>query len=95
MPAHHDGVCAALAVPVAPGGAPRDRRRPPFPGLPEHVQATVRAGDGGRFAFLLNHGQEEVEVGLPAPMTDALARQAAPTDRITLPGAGVAVLIEP
>jgi beta-galactosidase len=68
---------------------------PVLPGLPGQVQATVRAGDGGRFLFLLNHGQEEVAVGLPVPMTDALARGTTPTDRISLPGAGVAVLIEP
>lgn len=68
---------------------------PVLPGLPEHVQATVREGGGGRFVFLLNHGQDAVEIRLPAPMTDALAQGAAPTDRVTLPSAGVAVLIEP
>ncbi len=83
MRALMDDVCRAASV------------GPVLPGLPERVQATVRAGDGGRFVFLLNHGQEEVEVGLPAPMTDALARATAPTHGITLPGAGVAVLIEP
>ena len=68
---------------------------PVLTGLPEQVQATVREGDGGRFVFLLNHGPEEVEVGLAEPMTDALAQGAAPSDRITLPGAGVAVLSKP
>ncbi|MGX1561019.1 beta-galactosidase trimerization domain-containing protein, partial [Streptomyces sp. NPDC055509] len=69
--------------------------RPVLPGLPEHVQATVREGDGGRFVFLLNHGPEEVEITLPEPMTDALGQGAAPADRLTLPAAGVAVLVEP
>ncbi|MFD3621994.1 beta-galactosidase [Streptomyces sp. NPDC058676] len=68
---------------------------PVLPGLPEQVQATVREGEGGRFLFLLNHGQEEVGIRLSQPMTDALARGTTPADRITLPGAGVAVLIEP
>ncbi|WP_234482047.1 beta-galactosidase [Streptomyces sp. MBT49] len=67
---------------------------PVLPGLPGHVQATVREGDGGRFVFLLNHGRDEVEVRLPGPMTDLLARGGAPADRVTLPGAGVAVLTE-
>ncbi|QLH26474.1 beta-galactosidase [Streptomyces sp. Rer75] len=68
---------------------------PVLPGLPGQVQATVREGDGGRFVLLLNHGREEVEVGLAEPMTDALAQGSAPSDRITLPGAGVAVLSKP
>ncbi|MFI5673390.1 beta-galactosidase [Streptomyces cellulosae] len=68
---------------------------PVLPGLPEHVQATVREGDGGRFVFLLNHGQEPAEVTLPEPMTDALAPRTPVTDRITLPAAGVAVLAKP
>ncbi|MFC9128290.1 beta-galactosidase trimerization domain-containing protein [Streptomyces sp. NPDC057099] len=68
---------------------------PVIPGLPEHVQATVREGDGGRFVFLLNHGREAAEIRLPEPMTDALGRGAAPADRLTLPPAGVAVLVEP
>jgi hypothetical protein len=33
----------------------------------------VREGDCGRFVFLLNHGQEEVEIRLPEPMTEALS----------------------
>ncbi|MFF4486677.1 beta-galactosidase trimerization domain-containing protein [Streptomyces sp. NPDC001544] len=45
---------------------------PVLPGLPEHVQAAVREGDGGRFVFLLNHGRDEVDVVLPGPMTDVL-----------------------
>ncbi|MFD5746377.1 beta-galactosidase [Streptomyces sp. NPDC127033] len=65
---------------------------PVLTGLPEHVQATVRAGDGGHFVFLLNHGQEPAEITLPEPMTDVLAQGAAPAHHITLPGAGVAVL---
>ncbi|WP_406432282.1 Beta-galactosidase C-terminal domain [Streptomyces sp. NBC_00631] len=67
---------------------------PVLPDLPEHVQATVREGDGGRFVFLLNHGQAEVEIRLAEPMTDALAQDGGPADRVTLPGAGVAVLVE-
>ncbi|CAM5403985.1 beta-galactosidase [Streptomyces purpurascens] len=68
---------------------------PVLPGLPEHVQATAREGDGGRFVFLLNHGREEAEIQLPEPMTDALAPGAIPADRLTLSAAGVAVLSKP
>jgi beta-galactosidase len=66
-----------------------------LPGLPEHVQATVREGDGGRFLFLLNHGRDAAEIQLPEPMTDALTQGATPTDHLTLPAAGVAVLVAP
>ncbi|MGW7249863.1 beta-galactosidase [Streptomyces decoyicus] len=75
---------------------------PVLPGLPEGVQATVREGAGGRYVFLLNHGARTVEVGLPAPMRDALAAAdttggagAGPVDRVTLGARGVAVLTEP
>ncbi|RZU18071.1 DNA-binding transcriptional MerR regulator [Streptomyces sp. BK239] len=78
-----DDVCCAASV------------GPVLPGLPEHVQATVREGDGGRFVFLLNHGREEAVVTLPEPMTDALGPGGAPSDRVTLPPAGVAVLTAP
>ncbi|WP_461071674.1 beta-galactosidase trimerization domain-containing protein [Streptomyces pseudoechinosporeus] len=61
----------------------------------EHVQATVREGDGGRFVFSLNRGQEEAGIRLPEPMTDALTRGTTPAGRLALPAAGVAVLIEP
>ncbi|MFH8567327.1 beta-galactosidase [Streptomyces sp. NPDC017993] len=77
-----------------------------LPGLPDGVQATVREADGGphgpsrRYTFLLNHRAEAVDVALPRPLTDALAAatgagSAAPTDRITLPARGVAVLTAP
>ncbi|MFH9001853.1 beta-galactosidase [Streptomyces afghaniensis] len=68
---------------------------PVLPGLPEHVQATVREGDGGRFLFLLNHGRDAAEIQLPEPMTDVLIQGATPADHLTLPAAGVAVLVEP
>ncbi|WP_406476993.1 beta-galactosidase [Streptomyces platensis] len=79
---------------------------PVLPGLPPGVQATVREGTGGRYLFLLNHGAEAAEVGLPSPMRDALAGAngapgagvgtgAGPVDRITLAPRGVAVLTEP
>ncbi|UYB41993.1 beta-galactosidase [Streptomyces sp. Je 1-4] len=72
---------------------------PVLPGLPAGVQATVREGAGGRFLFLLNHGTETAEVGLPAPLRDALAARgtagAGAVDRITLGARGVAVLTEP
>ncbi|MFC9242238.1 beta-galactosidase [Streptomyces decoyicus] len=73
---------------------------PVLPGLPEGVQATVREGLGGRYLFLLNHGARTVEVGLPAPMRDALAvvdvtGGAGAVDRVTLSARGVAVLTEP
>lgn len=61
---------------------------------------------GERYLFLLNHGAEAVEVGLPSPMRDVLAGAheaagagvgagAGPIDRITLGPRGVAVLTEP
>lgn len=68
---------------------------PVLPGLPAGVQATVREGAEGRYLFLLNHGAQTVEVGLPEPMRDALAADGAEppaTDRITLAARGVAVL---
>ncbi|MEJ8648594.1 beta-galactosidase [Streptomyces sp. MS1.AVA.3] len=73
---------------------------PVLPGLPNGVQATVREGLGGRYVFLLNHGARTVEVGLPAPMRDALAGMdatggAGAVDRVTLSARGVAVLTEP
>lgn len=75
---------------------------PVLPGLPEGVQATVREGLGGRYLFLLNHGARTVEIGLPAPMRDALATAdgtdaagAGAVDRVTLSARGVAVLTEP
>ncbi|MGW2024610.1 beta-galactosidase [Streptomyces decoyicus] len=76
------------------------RVAPVLPGLPEGVQATVREGLGGRYLFLLNHGARTVEVGLPAPMRDALTTAdgtggAGSVDRVTLSARGVAVLTEP
>ncbi|MET7798920.1 beta-galactosidase [Streptomyces decoyicus] len=72
---------------------------PVLPGLPEGVQATVREGVGGRYVFLLNHGARTVEVGLPAPMRDALAADATggagAVERVTLSARGVAVLTAP
>ncbi|MEU9488725.1 beta-galactosidase [Streptomyces decoyicus] len=75
---------------------------PVLPGLPEGVQATVREGLGGRYLFLLNHGARTVEVGLPAPMRNALAAAdvtggagAGSVDRVRLSARGVAVLTEP
>ncbi|MFB6436922.1 beta-galactosidase [Streptomyces sp. NPDC056411] len=71
---------------------------PVLPGLPAGVQATVREGAGGRYLFLLNHGAAPVEVALPGPMRDVLARGAEGGDRapagrrITLAARGVAVL---
>lgn len=60
---------------------------PVLPGLPPGVQATVREGTGGRHVFLLNHGAEAVEVGLPVPMRDALAADgAAGTGAVPGPG---------
>ncbi|APU16792.1 MULTISPECIES: beta-galactosidase [Actinoalloteichus] len=65
--------------------------------LPAGVQAVTRhAADGTRFLLLLNHGGEPVEVALPEPMTDVLARtagpEASPMIEIRLPRHGVAVL---
>ncbi|MEW1753297.1 beta-galactosidase [Streptomyces angustmyceticus] len=71
---------------------------PVLPGLPAGVQATVREGAGGRYVFLLNHGTETVEVGLPAPMRDALAAvdgAGGAVGRVTLGARGVAVLTDP
>jgi beta-galactosidase len=92
---------------VATRLAPRDMRAltdeacrtagvgPVLPGLPEQVQAAVREGDGGRFLFLLNHGSRQVSFRLPEPMTNVLTAGPGPSDRITLPPAGVAVLSKP
>ncbi|GAA3686045.1 beta-galactosidase [Streptomyces iranensis] len=68
---------------------------PVLAGLPDQVQATVREGDGGRYLFLLNHGHRRVEIRLPEPMADVLTPGAAPTDRVILPDAGMAVLRKP
>ncbi|MFG2830954.1 beta-galactosidase [Streptomyces sp. NPDC048434] len=74
---------------------------PVLPGLPAGVQATVREGAGRRYVFLLNHGAETVEIGLPAPMRDALAAdgtggaEPGAVDRVTLGSRGVAVLTDP
>ncbi|MFE0192916.1 beta-galactosidase [Streptomyces sp. NPDC058989] len=70
---------------------------PVVPGLPAGVQATVREGAGGRYLFLLNHGTDTVEVGLPEPMREALAADGArggTVDRVTLAARGVAVLTD-
>ncbi|MFI7382146.1 beta-galactosidase [Streptomyces sp. NPDC049813] len=66
--------------------------RPVLPGLPEHVQATVREGAGRRFLFLLNHGPDSAVVELPAPLRDRLRPAAEPAATLTLPPRGVAVL---
>jgi beta-galactosidase len=65
---------------------------PVLPGLPERVQATVREGDGRRFLFLLNHGEQPAEIELPEPMTDLLTPGTGAARALTLPARGVAVL---
>ncbi|MFJ8822833.1 beta-galactosidase [Streptomyces sp. NPDC102467] len=66
--------------------------RPVLPGLPEHVQATVRESADHSFLFLLNHGASSALVELPAPLRDRLRPSAEPTATVTLPPRGVAVL---
>ncbi|NEB76153.1 beta-galactosidase, partial [Streptomyces sp. SID14478] len=64
--------------------------RPVLPGLPAHVQATVREGAGTRFLFLLNHGPGSAVVELPAPLRDRLRPDAEPAATVTLAPRGVA-----
>ncbi|OEV06386.1 beta-galactosidase [Streptomyces nanshensis] len=71
--------------------------RPVLPGLPPHVQATVREDDRHRCLFLLNHGGESAVVELPEPMHDRLGGEPAPdaVTSVTLPPRGVAVMERP
>jgi beta-galactosidase len=66
--------------------------RPVLPDLPAQVQATVREGAGGRYLFLLNHGETTADVPLPGPMRDLLDGGEERVDAIALRGRGVAVL---
>ncbi|WP_326691592.1 beta-galactosidase [Streptomyces sp. NBC_01795] len=65
---------------------------PVVDGLPEGVQATVREGAGGRFLFLLNHGEVAARIVLPAPGRDLLGDPAEEITSLTLPARGVAVV---
>ncbi|KRV49543.1 beta-galactosidase [Wenjunlia vitaminophila] len=65
---------------------------PVLPGLPPHVQATVRSDADRSFTFLLNHGEGPAEITLPEPMRDLLRPGTAPLRALTLPARGVAVL---
>lgn len=73
--------------------------QPVLPGLPEGVQATVRAGgdagDRRSFLFLLNHGEASATCELPEPMRDRLNPGPNPVTAVTLPARGVAVLQSP
>ncbi|WP_419995616.1 beta-galactosidase [Streptomyces boninensis] len=64
---------------------------PAIPNLPEGVQAARRGGDGGRYLFLLNHGESAVEIPLPEPGRDVL-QGGDPVRSVDLPARGVAVL---
>ena len=85
-----DDVRAAAGRGARPAGAAGAASRPPSARAP-----------AGAIVFLLNHGARTVEVGLPAPMRDALAADrtggagAGPVERVTLGARGVAVLTEP
>ena len=58
---------------------------------PPGVEVSLRAGEGAKVCFLINHTEEEKEVALPREMTDLLS--AAPAGRsVRLPRHGVAVL---
>ncbi len=65
---------------------------PVLPGLPDHVQATVREDEEQRFLFLLNHGAAEAVVELPEPMRDRLRPGSEAVSTVNLPARGVAVL---
>ncbi|HEY4277644.1 MAG TPA: beta-galactosidase [Conexibacter sp.] len=65
--------------------------QPPLPGLPDAVEAVVRTTAEGPLLFLLNHGDGERTLALPAPMTDLLAGDE-PAPQVTLAPRGVAVL---
>ncbi|MFJ3725594.1 beta-galactosidase [Streptomyces sp. NPDC090045] len=65
---------------------------PVLPGLPAGVQATIRHGAGHDVLILLNHGEDEQEVALPADRRDLLDAHRPPVRRVTLAPRGVAVL---
>ncbi|MFB7177927.1 beta-galactosidase [Streptomyces sp. NPDC056257] len=65
---------------------------PVLPGLPAGVQATIRHGADLDVLILLNHGEDEQEVTLPADRRDLLAAHRPLVRRVTLAPRGVAVL---
>ncbi|WBB64805.1 beta-galactosidase [Micromonospora sp. WMMD812] len=65
---------------------------PVLPDLPDGVQAVRRHGDDRSYLFLLNHGDTQATVALPSPAVDLLGDADRPTERVTLPPRGVAVL---
>ncbi|WP_259402671.1 beta-galactosidase [Microbispora sp. H10670] len=64
----------------------------PFPGLPTHVECTVREGDRNEYLFLLNHSPD-VDVAVPLDRSGIdLLTGAAATGEITLAPLGAAVI---
>lgn len=66
---------------------------PVLPDLPDQVQAVVRHAADRDYLLLLNHSTGPTAVPLPEPATDLLTDpDGAPSDTVTLPPRGVAVL---
>jgi beta-galactosidase len=101
--AHGDGVATYVATRPEPALMAALLARacgdagvaPVVPGLPRAVEAARRRTAGGRsYLFLLNHGEERVEVALPPGAVDLLGGR---TDggAVALDPRGVAILREP
>ncbi|SFC80146.1 beta-galactosidase [Streptomyces aidingensis] len=79
------GLDAVLAAAGADAGlTPRDR-------LPRDVEVVLRAGEQGRYLFVLNHTGSEATVELPAPGTELLTGRRA-VGPLTVPAAAVRVV---
>jgi len=62
---------------------------------PAGVEAVRRDSPQGRFLFLLNHGEEEVEAPVPAGGLELLSGERLASSSITLAARGVAIVLEP
>lgn len=82
-----DAMAAIVAQVLGSAGV-----KPVLADLPAGVEASCREGAGGRYVFLLNHGDKPVEVRLDEPMHDLLGTTTSPIDLVTLDTFGVAVL---
>ncbi|WP_165984553.1 beta-galactosidase [Streptomyces sp. YIM 98790] len=79
----------ALDAVLAAAGA--DAGLPPRGELPRDVEVVLRAGEHGRYLFVLNHTGTEAEVGLPAPGTELLTGHRT-AGRLAVPGSAVRVV---
>jgi beta-galactosidase len=64
---------------------------PALPGLPDGVEAVIRASGETRTTFVLNHGHQPVRIDLPQPVVDVMS-DGSPVTEITLGPRGVALL---